>query len=256
MVIAAFTFGAFGDITSIISLAWTIRRSLSEAAGASAQIQTLITDIDSFMRALQQIKTALPSHESLQPDLANGIAFALETCFQILQRVKRRIDSFQAGSSGAFGMAIWRKCRTACAWEILGGRHEVEALKSRMFEQINIVETLLAASHRYAVHRLQMFDLRLVFSQRTDQLAKQARENQIETGDMFRRLEDSFCQRLATMSASFVFFDAGGAQLLPIAVIPYEVYSSVPEMASGLDSDLGVGRRASVWDIWLGSLPR
>ncbi|KZV84390.1 hypothetical protein EXIGLDRAFT_290589 [Exidia glandulosa HHB12029] len=148
MPIAAFTFGSFGDITAILQLAWAIRQSLSETGGAVAQVQMLITDIDTFTRALQQIKSALETRASVPGDLMNGIALALEQCFKLLLRVKQRIDAYNSRITGAVGVGVLRHYWAAVAWEILGGKNEVDALRKRLSEQVEVIQTLLAAAHR------------------------------------------------------------------------------------------------------------
>lgn len=151
MPVVAFSFGSFGDIAAILQLAYTIRRALSETAGASAEIADLIEHIDSFTRALHQIKAALAALDGVQSGLANGVAHALDICFRALHRVQTIIDAFHSKMSTAVGAAVWRRYWAICAWEILGGSREVDTLKRRMSEQLQIVQTLLAVSQRCVV---------------------------------------------------------------------------------------------------------
>ncbi|KZV84393.1 hypothetical protein EXIGLDRAFT_700486 [Exidia glandulosa HHB12029] len=220
MSVPAFTFGSFGDIVTILQLAWTIRQSLSETAGAVAQVQTLIADIDAFTCALQQIKSALDTRESVPADLMNGIGHALESCFVLLRGVQERINSYNVRMTGAVGARALKRYWAVLGWEILGGRSKVEAMRTRLSEQVEVIQTLLAAAQSQNLDEIRR--AAAAQSQSLENIRKDAEMTHRDVGGMFASMRQ-LCVRLSATSAAFTFFDASGAQLLPIAVVPYPV---------------------------------
>ncbi|KZV82677.1 hypothetical protein EXIGLDRAFT_729375 [Exidia glandulosa HHB12029] len=219
MPIAAFTFGSFGDIATILQLAWTIRRALSESAGgASTQVRTLIVDIDAFTRALQQIKSALDTSASVPADLMNGIAHALESCFVLLRGVQVQIKSFNARMTGAVGARTLKRYWAALGWEILGGRSKVEAMRGRLSEQVEVIQTLLAAAQSQDLEELRKSAA--IQSRSLEDARKDAETAHRDIGDMFASMRN-MCVRLSATSAPFAFFDASRGQVLPIGVVPW-----------------------------------
>ncbi|KZV84386.1 hypothetical protein EXIGLDRAFT_753870 [Exidia glandulosa HHB12029] len=216
MPVLAFTFGSFGDIATILQLAWTIRRTLSESAGSLAP---LIADIDVFTRALQQINSFLETRAAapVPEDLMNGIAHALERCFGSLMRIKQRIESFNAQLAGAVGKSVVREYWAVLGWEILGGRREVEALKMRLSDQIVVIQTLLAASQCRNLEGIKT--VAKAHSQSLDDIRNGSQAAHRHVRDMFASMRE-LCIRLSATSAAFAFFDSSGAQVLPIAVMP------------------------------------
>ncbi|EJD45915.1 hypothetical protein AURDEDRAFT_164976 [Auricularia subglabra TFB-10046 SS5] len=147
MPVAAFAFGSFGDIVSVLHLLWQLRAALNDATGASAELTTLTSDIDEFSRAMLEVKGVLERRSAeLQPGVVNGVAFALASCVQILQTAQRKIGAFRARIVGAVGAAAWRQYWSVAAWGILGGKTEVQNLRARLFEQLDVIRVYLAVS--------------------------------------------------------------------------------------------------------------
>ncbi|KZV86100.1 hypothetical protein EXIGLDRAFT_231120 [Exidia glandulosa HHB12029] len=153
MVVAAFGFGSFGDIATVLQLAWTIRNALNEATGANAEIRTLLADIDSFTCALQEVQRSLVSRseDELPEALRNGITHAVEVCRQTLVRIQAKIEAFKSKHRAG----AWRKYAAVTSWTVLGGKVEVEGMKRRLAEQITVIETLLALSQSRDLGKIQ-----------------------------------------------------------------------------------------------------
>ncbi|KZV91147.1 hypothetical protein EXIGLDRAFT_750292 [Exidia glandulosa HHB12029] len=209
MPIAAFTFGSFGDIATILQLAWTIRRSLSDSARAVAQVQTLIADIDAFTHALQQIKSAMDNRAFVPEDLMNGIAHALESCFLLLRCVQDQITSYNARMSGAVGARALKRYWAVLGWEILGGRSKVEAMRARLSEQFEVIQTLLAAAQSRNLEEIRK--AAAAHSQSLQDIRKDAETTHGDVSMMFASMRE-LCIRLSATSTPFTFFDASGAQ--------------------------------------------
>ncbi|KZV91145.1 hypothetical protein EXIGLDRAFT_837341 [Exidia glandulosa HHB12029] len=220
MSIAAFTFGSFGDIVTILQLAWTIRQSLSETAGAVAQVQTLIADIDAFTCALQQIKSVLDTRASVPPDLMNGIAHALESCFLLLRGVQEQINSYNARMTGAVGARALKRYWAALGWEILGGRSKVEAMRARLSEQVEVIQTLLAAAQSQNLEEIRK--AAAAQSQSLQDIRKDAETTHGDVGEMFASMRE-LCIRLSATSTPFTFFDTSGAHVPPVGAVPWSV---------------------------------
>ncbi|EJD40642.1 hypothetical protein AURDEDRAFT_170271 [Auricularia subglabra TFB-10046 SS5] len=150
MPVFSFTIGSFGDITTILQLAWQLRAALNGARGASAEVAALVNDIDSFACGLEQVKVVL-QHEGahLQPDIVNGIRHALSTCHDILIAVQRKISSFESRMSKAKGHAVWKHYWAVAAWSILGGKEEVDAMRTRLSDQLGLIQFYLSLSHSH-----------------------------------------------------------------------------------------------------------
>lgn len=147
MPVVAFTVGSLGDITSVLQLVWQLRAALHDATGASAEITTLTADLDEFARALLEIRAVLERRRAeLQQGVLNGVSYALSRCVQLLQAVQRKIASFRTRIVGAVGAAAWLAYWAVAAWTVLGGKAEVQSLRSRLFEQLDVIRVYLAVS--------------------------------------------------------------------------------------------------------------
>ncbi|KZV91149.1 hypothetical protein EXIGLDRAFT_103629 [Exidia glandulosa HHB12029] len=185
----------------------------------------LITDIDTFTRALQQIKSALETCASVPADLMNGIALALEQCFKLLLRVKQRIDAYNSRMTGAVGVGVLRQYWAAVAWEILGGKREVDALRAQLSEQVEVIQTLLAAAHSQNLEEIRR--AAAAHNQKLDDVRKDAESTNRNVNEMFASTRE-LCIRLSATSAAFTFFDASGAQLLPAGVMRFATENATP----------------------------
>ncbi|EJD34670.1 hypothetical protein AURDEDRAFT_176305 [Auricularia subglabra TFB-10046 SS5] len=122
-------FGSFGELVTVLQLAWQLRAALSDAAGARAEIHALVIDVDIFTRALQPIRASIEQRRiALQPAVENGIAHAIATCS----------DTRASG-----GGRCWKRYWAMAAWSVLGGREEVDRLRQRLSEQVQVIHTFL-----------------------------------------------------------------------------------------------------------------
>ncbi|EJD34102.1 hypothetical protein AURDEDRAFT_176839 [Auricularia subglabra TFB-10046 SS5] len=136
---------SFGDIITVLQLAWQIRAALSDAAGARAEIAALVVELDSFTQALQQVQSSLAQRSAaLDPAVENGITHALAVCSGVLRRVIDRITAFRARTTG--GAHGWRNYWKLAAWSVLGGREAIDRLRRRLFEQVQAIHTFLFLS--------------------------------------------------------------------------------------------------------------
>ncbi|EJD34669.1 hypothetical protein AURDEDRAFT_176304 [Auricularia subglabra TFB-10046 SS5] len=136
---------SFGDIITVLQLAWQIRAALSDAAGARAEIAALVVELDSFTQALQQVQSSLAQRSvALDPAVDNGITHALAVCSDVLRRVIDRITAFRARAAG--GALSWEHYWKMAAWSVLGGREAVDSLRRRLSEQVQAIHTFLFLS--------------------------------------------------------------------------------------------------------------
>ncbi|EJD34103.1 hypothetical protein AURDEDRAFT_155075 [Auricularia subglabra TFB-10046 SS5] len=135
-------FSSFGDLVTVLQLAWQLRAALSDAAGARAEIDALVVDIDTFTRALQQIRASIEQRRTaLEPAVENGIVHAIATCSDVLRHVLSKITAFKTRASG--GGRCWKRYWGMAVWSVLGGREEVDRLRQRLSEQVQVIHTFL-----------------------------------------------------------------------------------------------------------------
>lgn len=81
---------------AILHLAWQLRVARNDLWGASAEIGTLIIDVDSVTRALQRKKDAIANQPTpLVPAVENGIRHAIIPCYDALHVIVGKLDAFQ-----------------------------------------------------------------------------------------------------------------------------------------------------------------
>lgn len=56
MSVIGFTFGSFGDVLSILKIAYDVRALLSESKGASEEYQQLLAELDTSLRTLHLVQ--------------------------------------------------------------------------------------------------------------------------------------------------------------------------------------------------------
>lgn len=150
MAVVSFSVGSFGDIVTILQLAWQLRAALNSASGASAEVAALVNDIDEFVRGLQQVNAVLQQDAArLQPDIVNGIKHALGTCHDVLLTVERKISTFKSRMSTTKGPSVWKHYWAVAAWSILGGKEDVDALRARLSEQLARIHFYLSLGHSH-----------------------------------------------------------------------------------------------------------
>ncbi|KZV90956.1 hypothetical protein EXIGLDRAFT_106763 [Exidia glandulosa HHB12029] len=154
MTVVAFSIGSFGDIIAVLQLAWDIRKSLSEASEYSDEINALIGDIDSFTHVLQTTKERLTNATNVPPSLHRGLSHALKNCRVVLERVQNKIRQHRRDNDGKYGARVYKALWAVCAWNVLGGKADVEALKRRLAEQLAVIDTLLSVLNSSALEAI------------------------------------------------------------------------------------------------------
>lgn len=147
MPVVAFAFGSLGDITALLQLTWKLSTTLANLTGTSGELGELLEDVDAFARALKEVQAAIDGRRiSLQSDVVTGIKHSLTVCYCILRGFQRKIETFQAKMTGRLGpgFGVLRKYWALVAWEILGGRTEVNALRTRLREHVSVMQTYLS----------------------------------------------------------------------------------------------------------------
>ncbi|KZV89439.1 hypothetical protein EXIGLDRAFT_147600 [Exidia glandulosa HHB12029] len=148
MTTATLTLSSVGDIVAVVQLAWQLRQSLADAATASSEIQALVDDIDSFKRALESARVLLEETADVPQSVHNGVTHTMNVCAGLLRHAEAKILMRRKEMVSAHGWSSWRAVWSVCAWTILGGKADVEALKHRLAEQMLALQTLLNVLQR------------------------------------------------------------------------------------------------------------
>ncbi|EJD39770.1 hypothetical protein AURDEDRAFT_128105 [Auricularia subglabra TFB-10046 SS5] len=135
-------FNSFGDIVTALELAWRLRAALSGACAASFDIRALLSDVESFTQMLQHIRAAIEARSCpLESAVENGIRNALAACQDVLRIVLGKISAFETRMTRKVGVFAWQQYWAVAAWSILGGRNEVDSLRTRLSEQLSVIQT-------------------------------------------------------------------------------------------------------------------
>ncbi|PSR84398.1 hypothetical protein PHLCEN_2v5455 [Hermanssonia centrifuga] len=154
MSIVAFTFGSFGDIFSLVGLAISIAKALSDSRGSSADCRELIDYLNAFVRHLYCSDDILSpfyadngsSSDRSQPRLNRlaviAIGSAIATCERLMTGFQTKFDPYQQslvhGGSRRLGVDIWRKIR----W--MSFQTEVNDLRRKIDEQRDVIAMMLS----------------------------------------------------------------------------------------------------------------
>ncbi|EJD44340.1 hypothetical protein AURDEDRAFT_125328 [Auricularia subglabra TFB-10046 SS5] len=150
------TFSSFGDIVAVLQLAWQLRGLLSAAGPASSEIRALLLDVESFTRALKQIHASIEKRDTpLAPAIENGIKHALIACHDALRRILSKVEAFKTQTTQTVSGRAWRQYWALAAWSILGGKQDVDALRTRLSEQIAVIQTYLSLAQSNDQTRVQ-----------------------------------------------------------------------------------------------------
>ncbi|PSR71905.1 hypothetical protein PHLCEN_2v12249 [Hermanssonia centrifuga] len=125
MPIAAFTFGSFGDIVTIVQLAFAIKKALSDSRGSLAECRMLVAYLDDFTRSMDCLKpwvsralmsdgfTSDPTQPTLNQASLNAIRYAIATCERLLTEFKGKLSPYEAslvqGGSGNWFLDFRRR---------------------------------------------------------------------------------------------------------------------------------------------------
>lgn len=159
--LVAFTFGSFGDIFTILGLAWSVQQLLSDRNGASAECRELIAYLNTFSHTLRVVhKLAFgsdvdPATQTSSTgntgtvsllstpkymSAANAMLCALQECRRSLDEFKDKLapyqESFLAGGSGNRFYDMWRKLNWPCI------NAEATKLRRGLQEQVSLINTI------------------------------------------------------------------------------------------------------------------
>ena len=130
MSVVGFTFGSFGDIITLLQLADTVRKSLSETRGSVANCERLVSYLNGFSQSLEIVRTRLqPSDVSEGPPgtsftlsltalEARAILQHIAACYQVLDDFNKTlgpylemVDKRPSRSFCKRVRLLWRKIR-------------------------------------------------------------------------------------------------------------------------------------------------
>lgn len=162
MSLAAFTFGSFGDVLSLISLVLQVRRALGDSSGASEDHQALITELDSFSDLLQVVRNALSVHEgprrlpnSVRNAMGQGLLASTALLVGFYKDIERYRCSLRQGGSGSMIRDSWMKAEWA-----LYKKEDVRQMRRKLADQVGRLNALLSVSHWYVyVHHNGLWDV-------------------------------------------------------------------------------------------------
>lgn len=168
MSVIGFTFGSFGDVLSILKMAYDVRALLSESKGASDEYQQLLAELDTSLRTLHLVQgvflakdaASLPS--DVQTAIQQSVSNSRTLISELYAKIARFRDSLQKGGSGSMMRDSWRKI----GWGLFKHDELVET-RRRLSEQTSIIRSLLGLSNSYVCrliglyrsHRLAYFSI-------------------------------------------------------------------------------------------------
>lgn len=150
MSVVAFTFGSFGDILSILQLANNVRKSLGESAGASAEYQQLISELDtsrvalSLVLGVSQLKDTSPISQEARLAIQQCVHNSRNIIAELDSKIFKFRDSLKKGGTRRMVIDSWRKI----GWGIFKVDYLVEA-RRRLSEQSRMIKLLLEVSNTY-----------------------------------------------------------------------------------------------------------
>lgn len=161
--VVAFTFGSLGDIFTLLGLAWSIQRLLSDRNGASAECRELVAYLNAFSNTLRLIhqlafgpegtlsatQTGVTSGGTATAPLlsrpeyksaANAVWLSLWECHRSLDDFKTKfapyMESLRSGGSGNKLHDIWCKL----SWTSLDA--EVLKLRRGLKDHVLLINTV------------------------------------------------------------------------------------------------------------------
>ncbi|EIM79400.1 uncharacterized protein STEHIDRAFT_163759 [Stereum hirsutum FP-91666 SS1] len=155
--IVGFTFGSFGDILSILQLARTVQRLLSDSLGASSEYQDLLLELDRMLRVLHLVQGATtPRHGSgslsinTHEDLRLSITRCRIVIFDLYARIQKFRESLRKGGSGSRMRDSWRKI----GWGLFKVDELVD-IRRKLKDEGDVIMTLLDVSNSMAISRVE-----------------------------------------------------------------------------------------------------
>ncbi|EJD41279.1 hypothetical protein AURDEDRAFT_186628 [Auricularia subglabra TFB-10046 SS5] len=155
MSVAALTFGSCGDISTLLQMAFAVRRAIVEAKGGSDDIQSTIAGIDSFVLAIQGVRDQLEKADGIPVSVQNGIEHGLGVCTQALQRVQNRIEANRRSYEKRNGSRGWRTYWALCLWTALGGKAEIASMMKQLADQVLVLQTFVDLLHCTSLDKIE-----------------------------------------------------------------------------------------------------
>ena len=157
MSVVAFTFGSFGDIITIIQLAHSIQKALSDTRGSAAECRNLIAYLGAYTTTLECVQNAFDSRNTayaaplrlaFSGPAANAISRSIAISYDRMKTFERKLEcyreSLEGGSSGSWFRDAWRKVN----WPTI--RQEAVDLQRELTAQAQIINIILTLSARSA----------------------------------------------------------------------------------------------------------
>lgn len=162
--IVGFTFGSFGDILSILQLARTVQRLLSDSLGASSEYQDLLLELDRTLRVLHLVQgVTTPRHGSgslsinTHEDIRQSISRCRIVIFDLYVRIQKFRESLRKGGSGSRMRDSWRKI----GWGLFK-LDELVDIRRKLKDEGDVIMALLDVSNSYVVYLSPRYGVRLL----------------------------------------------------------------------------------------------
>ncbi|TFY76066.1 hypothetical protein EWM64_g7947 [Hericium alpestre] len=145
----SFTFGAFGDIVSLIQLATSVSKALHESIGASMEYQELVMEVDSFVKTMNCVHhiMSFQGPDRLSPVVEDALNTSLAVCSVHIGKIANKVTGYReslrkGGGTDQMVLDSWRKI----GWGLFA-KNEVLDLRRRLAEQIEVMNTLLTLAY-------------------------------------------------------------------------------------------------------------
>lgn len=148
-----FTFGALGEIISLIDLALEVRAALDDSRGSSKHYQRFCSELDTYAAILDNIRLVLYLQVPGQlPDfLERTIQSHVQNITQRLEDVRTRISKYnpalRPGGSGSRLKDSWRKVM----WGLKGNKNAIKDMQRELECSHDQLDTLLLAAQMCAL---------------------------------------------------------------------------------------------------------
>lgn len=159
MSLVGFTFGSFGDIITVISLAWSIKKLLSDANGAPAECRLLVEYLDTFTNTVEIAKTLTidasiastsATSDTAPPPLSRPeystavtvVSHALSICRRLLEAFKSKLAPYEASLLSNNACSKFVVFRRKLSW--ISIRKEALELRRNLEGQLHSINVILS----------------------------------------------------------------------------------------------------------------
>lgn len=134
------TFGAFGDIVTLIDLVLKVKDCLTDGARMRDEVQEFVHFLDRYMETMRCVGFVLSSASSKLPtSLTNAILHALVESKKFVQEFLNQLNNFKPLQW--WGATIAQAIR----WSLYS-KHTLQELQKKLMDQGNSITTLLSLS--------------------------------------------------------------------------------------------------------------